>query len=168
MKTRVAYLVLPVACVLSTATADAQTLYKSTMPDGRIIFSDVPAPGAAKVDPVQGQVPSPGPRRETAKPDPASQARKAPDPAVVKMLREDKLRRERAEASIRAAEKTLRAAETALANGAQPLPGERVAQPDGRMQLTQVYWARQRKLKDEVEEARANVEREKYRARSAR
>ncbi len=29
---------------------EAQVLYKSTMPDGKVIFSDKPAPGAVKVE----------------------------------------------------------------------------------------------------------------------
>lgn len=165
----IAYFGLPALCVMLSASVAAQALYKSTMPDGRVIFSDTPAPGAAKVEPLNSAAPKTSPRVEPAKPDPAPpRGSKSPDPAIVKQLREDKVRREKAEEKVRAAEKMLHAKQTALAKGEEPLPGERIAQADGKSQLAPAYWARQRKLKDDVEEARANLEREKYRVRTAR
>ena len=165
----IAHFGLPALCVVLSASIGAQTLYKSTMPDGRVIFSDTPAPGAAKVEPLSSAAPKTSPRVEATKPSPSPpRGTKPADPAVVKQLREDKVRREKAEEQVRAAEKTLHAKQTALAKGVEPLPGERIAQADGKSQLTPAYWARQRKLKDDVEEARANLEREKYRVRAAR
>ena len=46
--------ILPLSCVLAVALlpplAAAQVSYKSTMPDGKVIYGDKPVPGAAKVD----------------------------------------------------------------------------------------------------------------------
>ena len=158
----IAYFCIPALCALLSAGASAQTLYKSTMPDGRVIFSDAPAPGAAKVESIKTETPTASPRVESTKPDASKAASKksAPaDPAVVKKLQEYKIRRERAEEQVRAAEKSLRAAEAALAKGEEPLPGERTGTVGGKSQLNEAYWARQRKLKDDIENARANVER---------
>jgi len=40
-------------CALLLQPAAAQTLYKSTMPDGRVLYGDKPAPGAANVEEIQ-------------------------------------------------------------------------------------------------------------------
>ena len=164
----IAYLCLGLAAGLTGAGAGAQTYYKSTMPDGSVSFGDKPAPGAAKVEPLKSEAPKPAERPASAKGDASKAgARKAtaPDPAVVKRLREDKANRERAEAEVRAAEKSLRAAEAALAKGEEPLPGERTGTAGGKSRLNEDYWKRQRKLKDDVENARANLERVKTRVR---
>lgn len=165
----IAYFGLSALCALLSAAAGAQALYKSTMPDGRVIFSDAPAPGAAKVETLTSATPKTSPRVETTKPDPSpSRSRKPADPAVVKQLREAKVQRERAEAKVRAAEKILHAAEAAQAKGKQPLPDERIVRADGKSQLSPAYWTRQHQLRQNIEDARAELEREKVRARAAR
>jgi len=153
---------------LLSAAAVAQTLYKSTMPDGRVIFAHTPAPGAAKVETVKTVAPRPGSALESTKPDASKTAGKQAaqaDPAVVKKLQEEKLKREQAEAKVRAAEKSWRAAEEALKKGESPLPGERIATASGQSQLSPEYWARQRRLKDDVENTRGNLERTRAQAR---
>ena len=46
--------ILPLSCLLAAALcpqlAAAQVNYKSTMPDGKVIYGDKPVPGAVKVD----------------------------------------------------------------------------------------------------------------------
>lgn len=164
----IAYLCLPALCALLSVGVGAQTLYKSTMPDGSVVFSDKPAPGAARVESIKTETSKPGASAEPAKADPSKAgSKKTPpvDPAVVKKLRDDKAKRERAEEQVRAAEKTLRAAEAALAKGEEPLPGERTGTAGGKSRLNDDYWKRQRQLKDDVENARANVERARAQAR---
>jgi hypothetical protein len=164
----IAYFCFPALCALLSAGVGAQTLYKSTMPDGRVIFSDAPAPGAAKVEPIKTETSKAGTSVEPTKADSSKAAGKktAPvDPAVVKKLRDDKAKRERAEEQARAAEKALRTAEAALAKGEEPLPGERTGTVSGKSRLNEDYWKRQRQLKDNVENARANLEKARAQVR---
>ena len=126
----------------------AQMLYKSTMPDGRIIYGDKPVPGAAKV--------------EESKPDTSKagiQTVAPGDAAALKRMEQERLKHERADERVRTAEKALADAETALAKGEEPLPGERTGTAGGASQLNEAYWKRQKKLKDDVERARLALER---------
>ena len=70
---------------------------------------------------------------------------------------------DRAYGELQAAYTALQQAEAARESGIGPLPGERIAivSAPGRRQsrLSDEYWERQRRLQDEVEEARARVER---------
>jgi hypothetical protein len=132
--------------MLSTAVG-AQTLYKSTMPDGRVVYGDKPAPGAVKV--------------EESKPDTSKTGTQtvAPgDAAALKKMEQERLKHERADDRVRAAEKALADAEAALAKGEEPLPGERTGTASGGSQLNEDYWKRQRKLKDDVDRARLALE----------
>ena len=47
---RTSYLLPALALALFSSAVLAQFLYKSTMPDGKVIFGDVPVPGAVKVE----------------------------------------------------------------------------------------------------------------------
>jgi hypothetical protein len=134
--------------LLALAPAAAQTLYKSTMPDGRVIYGDQPAPGAAKVEPV--------------KPDTAPTGVQISPPReadLVKQLEAERLKKERAQEKVSDAEKALRDAEAALAAGKEPRPGERLGTAGGGSRLTDAYWERQRGLEEAVKGARENLER---------
>jgi hypothetical protein len=158
----IAFLCSPLFGLLLGTFVGAQTMYKSTMPDGSIVFSDKPPPGASKVETIKVEPSQPAAKAEPSKGDKSKAAdKKAPavDPAALQKLREEKAKRERAEANVAAAEKALRTAEEALAKGEEPLPGERTGIVGGKTRLNEAYWARQRKLKDDVENARANLER---------
>lgn len=133
--------------ILAAAPALAQVLYKSTMPDGRIVYGDKPAPGAAKV--------------EERRPDTSKAGIVPPtagETAVLKKLETERLGREAAGDRVQAAEKTLRDAEAARAAGKEPLAGERLGTAGGGSRLTDDYWARQKKLDDDVEKARSALE----------
>jgi hypothetical protein len=137
------------------------------MPDGSVVFSHVPAQGAAKVETITQDLPKAAPGPAPAKPAAPQVKTKPPvDPAVAKKLREEKVRQDRAAVKVAAAEKSLRAAETALKKGEQPLPGERIASADGKNRMTPAYWTRQRKLKDDVENARAELAKAQTQARA--
>jgi hypothetical protein len=132
---------------LSLQPVAAQTLYKSTMPDGKVIYADKPAPGAVKV--------------ETSKPDTSkkgvvpSSAREA---EVLQQFEKARMEREAAEEKVRSAEQALREAEAARDAGKEPLATERLGTAGGTSRITEAYWDRQRKLEEAVEQARRNVE----------
>jgi hypothetical protein len=68
-------------------------------------------------------------------------------------------------AEIKAAEQALRQAEEKRKLAIEPLPGERLANVDGRSRLSPEYMERQRALEAEVEAARKRLE-EAYRRRN--
>ena len=128
-------------------SASAQTLYKSTMPDGRVVYSDKPAPGAVK--------------SEEQKPDTSKQGVVPPsarEKATVQGLEKDRLKRDARADRIAAAEKALRDAEAAQAAGKEPTAGDRQGTASGAQRLTDDYWVRQKRLETAVEQARANLE----------
>ena len=138
---------LVVLSTLGGTAALAQTMFKSTMPDGRVIFGDKPVDGAAKV--------------EALKPDTSKRGIHTLTPgeaAAVKQAEQERLKREAPDEKVRAAERALRDAETALAKGEEPLPGERTGTAGGGSRLNEAYWQRQQKLKDDVERARVGLE----------
>lgn len=146
---RIALGCLTVICILaSSAASAAQTLYKSTMPDGKVIYGDKPVPGAAKV--------------EEQKPDTSKagiQTIQPGDKAALKKIEQDRTKTQGTDARLAAAEKALRDAEEALVKGEEPLPGERTGTAGGKSQLNELYWKRQEKLKNDVDRARLNLER---------
>lgn len=131
-----------VATILLWAVSSwAQTIYRSTMPDGRVVFGDKPVSGAERVETIDTSHPSVvplGSRNEQA-------------------LQQGQLRRQQQaahQAEIREAQQALRAAEAAQTAGKEPLPGERRGNAGGGSRLTEEYWERQKELKTAVAEAR--------------
>jgi len=127
--------------------AVAQTLYKSTMPDGRIVYGDKPAPGAAKVEESKLDTSSKGLGGTTAR-----------ETEALKELENSRGKREAAGARLQAAEEALRQAEAARAAGKEPLPGERVGTAGGASRLNDAYYARQNKLNEAVQNAQRNLD----------
>lgn len=124
----------------------AQTLYKSIMPDGRVVYGDRPEPGAEKV--------------ESSKPDTSRTGVQLAPPGDERKVDEMAARRERGEAQadrLRQAEAAVRQAEAAIANGKEPLPGERIGTAGGASRLNDSYWERQKKLQDDLVRARDNL-----------
>ena len=136
-----------VVTVLWAVPGSAQTIYRSTMPDGRVIFGDKPVAGAEQVEPIDTSsrptnvVPS-GTRNQDA-----AQQRD--------LQRQQQAARQ---AEVREAEQVLRAAESAQAAGKEPLPGERLGNAGGGSRLTDAYWERQTALKAAVTEARTRLD----------
>ena len=128
-------------------SAVAQTLYKSTMPDGRIVYGDKPAPGAAKVEESKLDTSSKGLGGTTAR-----------ETEALKELENSRGKREAAGAKLQAAEEALRQAEAARAAGKEPLPGERVGTAGGASRLNDAYYARQNKLNEAVQNAQRNLD----------
>jgi hypothetical protein len=137
-----------IAIALLVQPSAAQTVYKSTMPDGRVIFGDRPEAGAAKV--------------ESSEPDTSKRGVQFAPPGAERKVEEMRTTRESGQAKedqLRQAEEAVRQAEVALANGKEPLPGERIGTAGGASRLNDAYWARQKKLKEDVVRARDNLNR---------
>ena len=147
MARRVVILASFIAAALQLQPAVAQTLYKSVMPDGSVVYGDKPAPGAAKVE---------EPKIDTStKGIGATTPREA---EALKELEKSRGKREAAGANLQAAEEALRQAQAARAAGKEPLPSERIGTAGGASRLNDAYEARQKKLNDAVQNAQRNVD----------
>lgn len=137
------------SCLLVAALlpqwAAAQVNYKSTMPDGKVIYGDKPVPGAAKVDQLKAPV------TQGIKP-PSNNER-----AVLKDMEKSRAARDAKEQRIAAAEQKVSQAEAALAKGKEPLAGERSGLANGGSKLNDAYYDRQKQLEADVAKARAEL-----------
>jgi hypothetical protein len=144
---------LRLTCVLIAALllqpAAAQVLYKSTMPDGRIVYGDKPMPDAATV--------------EETRPDISKRGIGGTTPREKEVLREmekSRAQREAGQDKVQAAEQAVRNAEAARAAGKEPLENERIGitGKGTSSRLNETYYDRQRKLEEAVEKARNELE----------
>lgn len=147
MMTRIAAYGCCLAAALLLQPAVAQTLYKSTMPDGSVVYGDKPAPGAAKVEETRPDVSKGGIGGTTTR-----------EQEALKELEKARLQREGEQDKVRAAEQALRNAEAARDAGKEPLASERIGTAGGASRITDDYYARQKKLDDAVEEARRELD----------
>ena len=144
-------LILRAAVLIALASwagsSSAQTVYKSTMPDGRVIYSTEPVRGAKRV--------------ETLKPPAESTGVNPVAPTDAQKLEQHERQRSNREArqdELQQAEKALRDAEAAQAAGKEPLPGERSGTAGGGSRLSDEYWGRQKSLEAAVTEARKRLD----------
>jgi hypothetical protein len=145
--------ILLAALALGTAVASAQTLYKSTLPDGKIVYGDKPAPGAVKVEETKPDT-TKGVGPGTAAKNPVSREAEA-----LKRIEKERAQGPAATGgNVQAAEQALREAEAAKAAGAEPLPGERIGTAGGKSRLTEAYFERQKRLESAVDSARRNLD----------
>ena len=135
------------AAALLLQPAVAQTLYKSTMPDGRIVYGDKPAPDAVKVEETRPDIKKGGLGGTTAR-----------EQEALKELEKTRLQREGGQEKVTAAEQTLRNAEAARAAGKEPLASERIGTAGGGSRITDAYYERQKKLDADVEQARRELD----------
>jgi len=133
--------------VLLLQSAAAQVLYKSTMPDGRIVFGDKPAPDAVTVEEIRPDTSKRGIGGVTPR-----------EKEALKVMEKSRQQREAGEDKVRAAEQALQNAEAARAAGKEPLPGERIGTAGGASRLTESFFDRQRKLEEDVEKARRELD----------
>lgn len=151
------------ALAVTAVTVSAQTLYKSIMPDGRIVYGSKPEKGAARVDKVEPKLPLIEVEPQT------NEAQRKRDKeqleAMEKRLAERKTARDKAEQEIFAAKEALTAAEKALEEGKTPLPGERLSTADGGSRLSEAYAERLKRTEEDVAKARDRLE-TAYRARA--
>jgi hypothetical protein len=135
------------AAALLLQPAVAQTLYKSTMPDGGIVYGDKPAQGAVKVEETRPDISKGGIGGTTPR-----------EMEALKELEKARLQREGGQDKVRAAEQALRDAEAARAAGKEPLASERIGTAGGASRLGELYFDRQRKLEEAVEKARRELD----------
>ena len=138
---------LLLAALLAGQPVAAQVVYKSTLPDGRVVYGDKPDPAAVKV--------------EQSTPDTSLRGIGGATPREADALQDmEKARvgRESADARVQAAYRTLQEAEAARAAGKEPLPDEHIGIAGGGSRLTESYEARQRQLDEAVEKARRDWE----------
>lgn len=132
--------------------AAAQTLYKSIMPDGSVVYGDKPAPDAVKVEETRPDIKKGGIGGVTAR-----------EKEALKELETTRLQREAGQDRVQAAEQALRNAEAARAGGKEPLESERIGitGKGGKgtpSRLNEAYFERQRQLEEAVEKARRDLE----------
>lgn len=144
--------VVLLAGLFVAATAAGQNAYRFVTPDGRVIYSDMPVPGAR----LDGTVAPPAPVSPSAgsgfTPSPAQEALLKSADARVRRLNELTV-------EIQSIERELQAANARLEAGREPLEGERIGTYAGRSRLSDVYWARQDYNQLAVAEAQARLNR---------
>ena len=155
MKTLVSSIALMVLCGAQAALAQAP-VYKSTMPDGKIIYGEKPAPGAAKTETIEV------PTAKAGIGSALTQDEKARAEAISKQRAQAAAQDQQAQDRVNHARKAVADAEAVLAKGKEPLPGERMGLAGGGSRLSEAYFARQKNNEDAVTAARkklAEVER---------
>jgi hypothetical protein len=136
-----------VAAALLLQPAVAQTLYKSTMPDGSVVYGDKPAPDAAKVEETRPDIKKGGIGGTTPREQDALQE-----------MEKARQQREGGQEKVTATEQALRNAEAARAAGKEPMASERIGTAGGASRLSETYFDRQRKLEEAVEKARRELD----------
>lgn len=141
------------ACLVLISTqvlvseAVAESIYKSVMPDGRVMYGQQPQPGARTV------------KKSTV--DVGNTGVKAASKAEVESLNRRAHERSRALdetlKSVQTTEADLRMAEADREAGIEPLPGERLGIVGRGTRLSEAYWRRQQILEEHVEVARQNL-----------
>jgi hypothetical protein len=142
------------AAIAALPSAHAQTVYKHTMPDGQVIYSDRPMPGAIKSEEVhvlRSAASSPSSATATATQDAGEAGQQAEDQRRVEDWRTAVAD---ADARVETARQNLAAAEEALEQGREPQPGERVGNVGGGSRLTDAYAQRVAQLQKNVAAAR--------------
>ncbi len=143
------FFIIFTACAFA---AQAQSIYRSTMPDGRVIYGDKPAPGAKEskqVDTTQQNISTPGPTSA-----PASDAK----PQALDAANEE----------VRQAQNQLDAAKAALEGGREPGENERIGIAGGGTRLNEAYDNRIKSLEDAVAAAQKRLDAALARRNSAR
>lgn len=134
-----------------TGALAQQPIFKSTMPDGRVIYGEKPESGAKRVDKVEAPPPKSGITGLT--PEEKARAEQITRQRATENAAADKKQRELDEAR-----KQLKAAEAARDAGKEPLPGERLGLAGGGSRLSDAYHARQKNLDAAVEAARKRLQ----------
>jgi hypothetical protein len=136
------------AALMSSVPAWAQVVYKSIMPDGRVIYGEQPVAGAKKIEEIVPQTGKTG-------------VGGAATPAEVQQLKQNENQRRRDDErrqQIKEAEQAVQDAEAAKAAGTEPLPGERQGTAGGASRLNDAYDERQKALDDAIVNARKRLE----------
>ena len=139
-------ILLPLLCVVLASAADAQPMFRSVMPDGKIVYGDKPAPGAKEAKQLNL------PPLNVSTPAPAQAPAGASDAPPTGSTN----------SNVAAARQNLDSAKKALEAGREPLPGERssFANKGGgtNSRLNETYTQRIKSLEDAVTAAQTQLE----------
>ena len=140
------------AAAVFAVPAGAQTIYKYLQPDGRVVYSDKPVPGAKLEEEIEPPPPA----------DPANAERQGKDnEASRKELKRAADQRassfDQAWADLQLWTRRLEEARAALEAGREPLEGERTGTAGRKARMNDAYWLRQRENQAAVAEAEARV-----------
>jgi hypothetical protein len=147
---RIARPLVLLLALAAACAADAQKIGRYVFPDGRVVYSDQPVPGAKLANEVAPPPPPSVPAREGRAPAPVP----GTDPAAARIQR-----RTQAEAELRAATEALERARAQFEAGIEPLPGERTGTAKGGSRLNEAYEARQAANQKAVADAEARLQR---------
>jgi hypothetical protein len=126
--------------------AHAQAIYKYVMPDGRVVYSDKPVPGARLEEELEPPPP----------PVAAPPRRAAPVPRSTQIDERSKAL-DQAWEDLKFWTRKLEEGRAALEAGREPREGERTGTVSGRARMNDVYWERQRDNVEAVREAEARA-----------
>lgn len=141
--------------------ANADQIYKWLMPDGTVLYSDLPVTKGKLEETLR--VPPPD-SKEIEEAQLAKLKRQAAQANRIAESRVTAL--DKAYAEIGAASQALEASKIELHVGLQPRAGEHLGTVSGHARLTDEYWRRVRELKRAVDEAQERLN-EAYAARNA-
>jgi hypothetical protein len=148
------------ALAFAASLAHAQTVFRSDMPDGSVVYGDSPAPGAKEVKkitlPPSNLLTTPQSAAPASKPTPASASAPGKQEASA------------ADAEVTSAEKALEAAQAALEAGRNEREGDRVGMIGGHARLSEAYFERIKSLEVAVAAAKMKLEDAYQRRRYAR
>ena len=140
-------LILAIVFALAASSAAAQKMYKSVMPDGRVVYSEKPEAGAKSVDTVDAPAPS---GITVVTPQEKQRADQAKREAT---------QQTRSNASaVEEARKQLKQAEAAREAAKESREGERLGTVKGGARLTDEYFARQKQADAAVDAARKRLQ----------
>jgi hypothetical protein len=136
--------------LLAAMPASAQPVFKSTMPDGSVVYGEKPAAGATRVETLDLPTAKSGiggiTPEERARAEQYARERAAGEATAAASQRK-----------LDEARNQLRQAEAARDAGKEPLPNERIGLAGGGSRLTESYHDRQKRLEDAVQNARKQV-----------
>ncbi len=161
---RAAVFATALAVAAFVTPADAQSIYKYVRPDGHVVYSDKPVPGARLDEEL-----APAPEQDPAVADAARaklQARiKALDQAAAERVKS----LDQASKDLYSWSRKLEEAKKQLEAGREPRPGERTGTVfQGKSRTSEAYWARQMANEAAVAEAEARVEHARDRVEALR
>jgi hypothetical protein len=134
---------LPVTCVVH-----ADPVFKSTMPDGKILYGNAPVKGAKKVEKMTPNTQDSGVRITTPHQKQDVDQRQS-------QRQEEGTRRESELDQLKSA---LKQAEEARESGREPHEGDFIGNARGGMRLNEEYLERQKTLETNVQEARKRLD----------
>lgn len=150
-------LLITIVCLLP-CLAVAETIYKVQLPDGSIMFTDTPPPGAKVLEEREAKS-SPRPAVRTTAPTSGAGRQPMPgplgEPAQVSAPKARPI--DAAMQEIEAAERAVQVAKRRLELGREPLPGERLGLAGGGSRLSPEYEARVAGLEREVADAESRL-----------